>query len=482
MEEFVLQHLEPKAVFHYFEQLSRIPRGSGDTQAASDWCVRFAREHGLPCRQDELGNVVIWKSASPGYEDHPAVMLQGHLDMVCVKDAGVDHDFERDPLALYVDGDFVKARGTTLGGDNGIAVAMAMAVLADDAMAHPPIEAVFTVDEEIGLLGAAGLDCSDLKSRLLLNLDSEDEGILTVSCAGGARCDITGQLPLEEAVGAVCTLTIHGLQGGHSGMEINKGYANANKLLGDCLSKLAPCAPLRLQSLSGGLQDNAIPKEAQAVFLVPEGDAAPLQAIVDSWCKAAAAAYPAEPGLSAHLTAGPAVQAPALSQEDSRKLIELLAEYPNGVLAMSQDIQGLVQTSLNLGILELKAGAYQLSSSIRSSVGAEKEALSARLEQLAVRYGADFGQRGEYPAWEYRKDSLLRETMVRVFREQYGCEPKVEAIHAGLECGLFAGKMEGLDAVSLGPDMPDVHSTRERLSISSTQRTWKYLVAVLSAL
>ena len=479
MKEYVLEGLQPRSVFRFFEELSRIPRGSGDNQAASDWCVRFAQERGLRWRQDEALNVIIWKDASPGYEDHPAVILQGHLDMVCVQDKGVDHDFTKDSLGLYVDGDFVKARGTTLGGDNGIAVAMALAVLDDDAIAHPPIEAVFTTDEEIGLLGAVALDCSDLQGRMLLNLDSEEEGILTVSCAGGARCDITRTYPTAACSGTVCTLTVSGLQGGHSGIEINMGRANANKVLAECLAKMP--ASLRLVSVFGGLQDNAIPKEASASFLLDGADLSGTG--TDDLQKEFAARFAAaEPGLSIALEIGGEGSREALSSDDSAAFIRLLNDYPNGVQAMSNDIDGLVQTSLNLGVLRLEKGSCQLSSAIRSSVSAEKTALSQRLAALAAAYGADFGQRGDYPAWEYRKDSPLRETMVQVYREQYGKEPVIEAIHAGLECGIFSDKLPGLDAVSIGPDLAEVHSTRERLSISSTERFWQYLLGILARL
>ena len=477
METPVLANLEPQSVFSFFEELTRIPHGSGNTAAASAWAADFAKARGLRHRRDEMGNVVIWKPASPGYEAHPAVILQGHLDMVCVQETGMDHDFEKDPLELTVDGDWVKARGTTLGGDNGVAVAMIMALLDDKAAVHPPIEAVFTVDEEIGLLGANGLDCSDLRGRLLINLDSEDEGVLTVSCAGGSRCDIVKDFPLTEAEGAVCTLTVSGGQGGHSGMEINKGLANASKLLGACLKQLDG---IRLISLSGGLQDNAIPKEAEAVFLA--GDPAALEGVIKQAEAEARAAFAAEPTLAITLAAAPAERRQALSCEDTRAAIALLSDYPNGVLAMSQDIPGLVQTSLNLGIMRLEDGRLSLSSSVRSSVAAEKDALCARLEALAARYGGSFSQRGAYPPWEYRKVSPLREVMVRAYRETTGKEMVVEAIHAGLECGLFAGKIPELDAVSIGPDLRDVHSTREKMSVSSVARTWAYLRKVLEEL
>ena len=478
MENLVLSNLEPESVFRFFEELTRIPHGSGNTAAASAWAADFAKTRGLRHRRDEMGNVVIWKPASPGYEDHPAVILQGHLDMVCVQESGMNHDFEKDPLELTVDGDWVKARGTTLGGDNGIAVAMIMALLDDASAVHPPIEAVFTVDEEIGLLGANGLDCADLRGRKLINLDSEDEGVLTVSCAGGSRCDIVKEFPLTEAEGAVCTLAVSGGQGGHSGMEINKGLANAGKLLGACLKEMDG---VRLISLSGGLQDNAIPKEAEAVFLAE--DPAALEAVRERCESEARAAFgAAEPTLSLTLAAAPAQRRQALSPADTQSAIALLNDCPNGVLSMSQDIPGLVQTSLNLGILCLKDGRMSLSSSVRSSVAAEKDALCARLEKLAARYGGSFSQRGAYPPWEYRRESPLRDVMVRAYRETTGREMVVEAIHAGLECGLFAGKLPGLDAVSIGPDLRDVHSTRERMSVSSVARTWAYLRKVLEEL
>jgi len=398
--------------------------------------------------------------------------------MVCVQESGVGHDFRTDPLELLVDGDWVKARGTTLGGDNGIAVAVIMALMDDESVAHPPIEAVFTVDEEIGLLGANGLDCSDLEGRKLINLDSEDEGVLTVSCAGGVRCDIGKEFALEEAKGVVCALTISGGQGGHSGTEINKGLANANKLLAQCLGEIKG---IQLISLSGGLQDNAIPKEADAVFLVE--DPVGLDVVRERFETEIRGVFgAAEPTLAVMLRTVPPESRQALSAADSQAVLALLNEYPNGVQAMSEDIPGLVQTSLNLGILRLKDGKLEVSSSVRSSVAAEKDELCRRLERLAARYGAWCSQRGAYPPWEYRKDSALRDTMLQVYQRMNGQEMKVEALHAGLECGLFAGKIEGLDAVSIGPDLKEVHSTRERLSVSSVQRTWAYMVEVLKEL
>lgn len=482
MEHRVLAELQPQRVYRFFEELCQLPHESHKTTAASDWAESFAKERGLKHRRDEAGNVIIWKAASAGYEDHSPVILQGHLDMVCVKENGVEHDFDTQPLELYIEDGYIKARGTSLGGDDGVAVAFALAVLDDDTLAHPPIEVVLTTDEEVGLLGAVALDCSDLKGHTLINIDSEAEGLLTVSCAGGARCDISRDYALENASGAVCTLTVDGLMGGHSGVEIHKGLANANKVLAAALQKLAAGGGLRLVSVVGGLQDNAIPKEAVATFVLPASAAEAAAATVTDLNAAFQAEFAAvDPGLHITLQAETG-SAAALSQADSASFIQLLCDYPNGVLAMSQDIEGLVQTSLNLGILRLENGKCQLSSSIRSSIGAEKSALSDRLEALAKQYGASFGQRGGYPAWEYRKDSPLRDTMVRIYKEQYGQEPAVVAIHAGLECGILASKINDLDAVSIGPDICDVHSTRERLGIESTQRVWNYLVGVLAAL
>ena len=469
MENFVLSHLEPGNVFRFFEELSRIPRESGHTDAVSAWVEDFARARGLRCRRDELGNVVIWKDASPGYEGHPAVILQGHTDMVCVQAPGTDHDFEKDPLTLVLDGDWLRAENTTLGGDDGAAVAMMLALLDDDAIPHPPIEAVFTVDEEIGLLGAAGLDCSDLEGRMLINLDSEDEGVLTVGCAGGARCDLTLSLPLQPASGKLCTLELTGLPGGHSGAEIHKNIPNANRVLAQCLQALPDA---RLVSLYGGEQDNAIPDRARAVFVLPE----------DQTENAPEKFHELKSGAVCSFTWASHAPADALSPEDTRKAVGLILSAPNGVQAMEPDLPGQVRTSLNLGILRLEEGRLRLTWSVRSSAGAEKEKLIEALKALADGCGGTFSRRGDYPAWEYRPASRLRDVMVRVCRERTGKEPVVETIHAGLECGLLAQKLPGLDAVSIGPDMRDIHSPRERLSIPSVRRTWEYLLAVLAQL
>lgn len=469
----ILEGLRPQEALYCFEELCAIPHGSRDTKRISDYCVRFAQTHGLRYVQDEWNNVVIYKPASKGYEEHPTVILQGHLDMVCEKDADCDIDFSKDGLRLAHDGKYIFAEGTTLGGDDGIAVAYALAILASDTLKHPPIEAVFTVDEEIGMLGADAMDMSVLQGRVLLNCDSEDEGILTVSCAGGATSCLKRPIIREAAQGEVWRMTVRGLTGGHSGVEINKGRANANKVLAQILEKLS----VRLLSIDGGSKDNAIPRASEALVIAEQPEAA-----------FAAAAAEVKKTLPATETAVEFVCEKAesgmlpMTEESSTAVIGLLNALPNGVQAMSKDIKGLVQTSLNLGILKTAADEVQMTFSVRSSVNAEKAALIASLREIGSSFGAVYSQSGEYPAWEYQKESRLRETMVDTFRALYGKEPVVEAIHAGLECGIFSDRLKGLDAVSFGPQMHDIHTSRERLDIGSVERTWDYLVAVLERL
>ena len=478
MENRVLAAVEPRNVMRFFEELCQLPHGSGNTKAASEWAVQFAKDRSLKYRCDEMGNVVIWKKASPGYEDHPTVMLQGHLDMVCVNDTDVEHDFEKDPLKLRVEEGYIKATGTTLGADNGIAIAMAMAVLDDDTMPHPPIEALMTVDEEVGMLGAVGLDGSDLESKYLINIDSDVEGVLTVGCAGGARSGITLPVAASKAEGAVCTMTLDGLSGGHSGVAINQGFANSNKLMADLLNTLGE---VRLVNVEGGTADNAIPNTAVATIVVEADKAERVKAAAESWAAYAKAACPKDPGFTFTFESSIG-SADALSVEESKKTVDLLLAVPNGIQSMNPDMPELVQTSLNLGMVSLKDGKLSLTFSLRSGVAKEKDELAAKLRAISADFGAEYRQSGDYPAWEYRSDSVLRDTMVRIYTEQYGKAPIVETIHAGLECGVLMSKVPGLDAVSVGPTLLEIHSTRERAEIASVERTWKYLSAVLAAL
>ena len=478
----VLEKLKPARVFHFFEELCAIPHGSGNTKAISDYCVRFARSHGFEHYQDELNNVIIIKPATQGYEAAPAVIVQGHLDMVTEKAPDSPVDFTKDGLKLCVDGEFVYAEGTTLGGDDGIAVAMALALLESKDLPHPRLEAVFTVDEEVGMEGAQALDVSPLQGRRMLNIDSEDEGILTVSCAGGARANISACFALEPCDLQVYTLRVDGLIGGHSGVEINRGRGNANLLMGRILYCLSRELPLRVVSCEGGLKDNAIPLAATATLALARTDAVRAQQIADAFDAALKQEYAAsDPGVCVRLNETGAA-ARAMTVEESARFARFLTLMPDGVAAMSRDIEGLVQTSCNLGVLQLEGGVLHACSAVRSSVATQKQMLLDRITALAETFGGSVTVTGDYPAWEYRRESTLRETMVRVFEAQYGYKPKIEAIHAGLECGLFAGKLDGLDAVSFGPDLIDIHTTRERMSISSVQRTWQYLCQVLKEL
>lgn len=473
----VLDHLEPKNVFRFFEELCAIPHGSRNTRAVSDWCVEFARARGLEVHQDGANNVIIIQEAAPGYENAAPIILQGHLDMVCEKASGCTKDMEREGLDLAVDGDHIYAEGTTLGGDDGIAVAMALAVLDDPSIPHPRLEVVLTTDEEIGMLGAAALDVTPLRGQQLLNLDSEEEGIFTVSCAGGSLT--TCRLPVrrEPFDGVALRIQISGLTGGHSGAEIHKGRANADILLGRVLRAMAEAAELRLVSASGGLKDNAIPVAAEAVVVV--ADPAAASAAAEKTAGHIQAEYRVtDPAVTVTIERTMAEEPPMDADSTGRALC-LLACVPNGVQEMSHDIPGLVQTSLNLGILETGGGELTAAFCVRSSVASQKEMLHDRLRCLTGQLGGTVDIAGDYPAWEYRGDSVLRERMVEVFREQYGRDPKIEAIHAGVECGLLCGKLPGLDCVSIGPDLTEIHTPRERMSVSSVQRVWAFVLEVL---
>ena len=473
----ILEHLEPRGVFRFFEELCAIPHGSGNTKGVSDWLMAFARERELESYQDRLNNVIIIKEATPGYESAEPVILQGHMDMVCEKAPDCAKDMDREGLDLAVEGDTVYAKGTTLGGDDGIAVAMALALLDADDIPHPRLEAVFTVDEEIGMLGAVGMeDVSMLRGRRMLNLDSEVEGVFTVSCAGGNLTKCTLPVHREAFDGTVLTVTVGGLRGGHSGVEIDKGLGNACMLLGRVLNACGRETELRLVSADGGLKDNAIPREASAV--VSAADARAVKAVCARLDAELKNEYrTTDPAVFVSVCDGGA-GAP-MDEETSRRILTFLTCAPNGIQAMSADIPGLVQTSLNLGILTTEEGEVNASFCVRSSVDSQKQMLVERLTCLTETLGGSTAVFGDYSGWEYRPDSPLRELLVEVFTEQYGHEPKIEAIHAGVECGIFAGKLPGLDCVSLGPDLTEIHTCRERLHVASVQRLWAMVLETL---
>lgn len=476
-----LENCEPKRVFYYFEELCKIPHGSGNTKQISDYLVSFAKEHGLEYVQDEMNNVVIYKPATKGYEDAPAVILQGHMDMVCEKRPDVEHDFTKDPLNISVQDGYVTANGTTLGGDDGIAVAYGLALLESEDIAHPALEVLITVDEEIGLLGAEGIDCSVLKGKRLINLDSEAEGSLWISCAGGLSGISTIPVQRVEAEGQKAAVKITGLMGGHSGAEIDKKRANANVLMGRFLYSLQKETAYEIISLAGGQKDNAITREADAELLVEDINA--VKACAEKLQKGFREEYAGtDEKITVEITDLGAASAKVLHPTSREKVLFFLMEVPFGIQKMSGTIDGLVETSTNIGIVKLGEDEFLGSSSVRSSVEAAGAALSDKICYLTEFLGGEYTVQGAYPAWEYRKDSPLRDRMVEVYEEMYGEKPNVVAIHAGLECGLFYKKIEGLDCVSLGPNMKDIHTSEEMLDIASTERVWKYLVKVLEYL
>ena len=478
----VLNKLQPEGVFAIFEQLCAIPHGSRNTKAISDFCVKFAEQRGLRYIQDENNNVIIFAPASAGMEQAQPVILQGHLDMVCEKTPDCDLDMEKQGLRLQTDGEWVWADQTTLGGDDGIAVAYALAILDDASIQHPPREGILTVDEDIGMLGAASIDLGQIGGRRLLNIDSEEEGVLLTSCAGGATVSCSIPMMWSVKKGLRVTVKIHGLRGGHSGTEIDKGRANANVLLGRFLNELDKEYPYALCTVDGGLKDNAIPRESTADMIISPDYLEELCAYAaktqNAWREEFGENDPEiavsvqEIGIDSH---------EVMFGDCRRNTLAVMSQLPNGVQAMSQEIEGLVQTSLNLGILQTDFRGVHMTFSVRSSINAEKDALMEQLADLMARYGGGAEINGEYPAWEYRKESKLRRIMTQVYTEQYGEAPKIQAIHAGLECGLLAGKLPDLDAISFGPDIEEIHTTRERLSIPSVQRTWNFILGVLKA-
>ncbi|SCJ32503.1 Cytosol non-specific dipeptidase [uncultured Clostridium sp.] len=478
----VLNDLQPSLVFKYFEEISQIPRGSKNEKGISDYLRNFGESLGLETIQDESLNIIIRKPATPGYENAPGVVLQGHMDMVCEKNKSTNHDFMKDPIKLRIDGDYVYATDTTLGADNGIAVAMGLAILASNDIAHPALELLVTVDEEAGMTGAMALDGSLVKGKYILNLDSEEEGYLLVSCAGGVTALST--LPVEfvkpEATKKAYLLEIKGLLGGHSGMDIIKQRGNANKILGRLLNLLN--VDFDIAKVEGGSKNNAIPREADCVIMVNNDqiDAFTTQ-LKDITNIFKHELRTSDPGLeiACSETATPEL---ILNSASKDKVIKMLNLIPNGIQTMSMDIENLVESSTNLGVLRTTDSTVTFECAVRSSVKSLKEDITARMELLVTDLGGNLELISDYPAWEYAKDSNLEKVCIEAYKNLTGKEPIIMALHAGLECGLLLDKIPNAEAISFGPNMYDVHTPNEHLSISSTENTWKYLLEVLKSI
>lgn len=497
-----INELSPTEVFSYFQEICAIPHGSGNTGMIADYCLEFAKLHGLKARKDTSDNVVIFKAGSSGYEDCEPVILQGHLDMVCEKEPDCDIDMSVQSIKTCTDGKMVWADGTTLGADDGIAVAFILAVLASDTIAHPPIQAVLTSDEEIGMLGARDLDTSDLTAKRLINIDSETEGVLYVSCAGGVRAECDIPVVYEDAVGwvsggeqddnasdaagngQVCfEVKISGLAGGHSGVEIHKQHTNAIRLLASLLSHASCMADFRLVSLSGGGKENAIPKEAKAVVSVRSCDATTFeQSIKESEAVWMQEIRVTEPHAKIEVEKTDAAADKVLNSHSTANVIYALWLSPDGVYRMSQEINGMAQTSLNLGTAYLDADKLVYKYLIRSNTVAGKKLLLERVTTFVKHLSGKVVTMSDYPAWEYKSDSQLRKICVDSFTNVYGHEPEVSSIHAGLECGILAGKMPGVDMISFGPTLESVHTPDECMDVASVERTWEYLMEILKSI
>ncbi len=476
----VLENLQPERVFYHFEEIAKIPHGSGNTKQISDYLVAFAKAHNLEHYQDEINNVIIIKEATEGYENAEAVIIQGHMDMVCEKESGCNIDFEKDGLDLYVEDGFVKARGTTLGGDDGIAVAYGLALLEATDIAHPRLEVVITVDEETGMDGAYGIDLSMLKGKKMLNIDSDEEGIFLTSCAGGTSVEATIPVKRTTQTGVVLNVKVDGLFGGHSGAEIHKERGNASILMGRVLNNIANEVPFGIITLAGGLKNNAIPRECNASILVPEEAVSLVETIISEQSEIFKKELFASDAAVQVTSVNVGVQeANILDFASINQVLCYLRLVPNGVQHMSQAIPGLVETSLNLGIMELKEDVFVTDTSIRSSVGSRKEDLRDKLVNIIELVGGEAEVIGDYPAWEYKAESKLREEIATAYKAVYGKEPEFTAIHAGLECGILSEKIEDLDCVSFGPANYDIHTPQERLNIESTERVWNFLVEYL---
>ncbi|WDV44857.1 aminoacyl-histidine dipeptidase [Clostridiaceae bacterium M8S5] len=476
----VLKGLKPEDVFKYFEEISNIPRCSGDEKRISDYLVKFAIDNGLDFSQEECLNVIIRKPATKGYENAPTVILQGHMDMVCEKNNDCVHNFCTDPLKLLIDGDMVKAQGTTLGADNGIAVAYGLAILADKTLEHPAIEVLITSDEESGMTGVMNLNPEDIKGTTLINLDSEEEGEFCVSCAGGVSGSFyikADYVDVDSKYDEFYSVKIRGLKGGHSGADIDKGRANSHKLMARVLDSFD--FDYTLADIKGGAKANAIPREADAVIGVNAGDKTSLELCVKK-CEETFKNEFSITDSDVKVVLKPVSKPEKTFTSDVKnKVIALITTVINGIQTMSMSIENLVESSTSLGVVVLENDNIEFRCALRSSVDSLKEYMVKQMKRTADLVGAEFIASDGYPGWEYKEDSKIREICIETYKNMYHKEPKVMAIHAGLECGFLKEKLGDIDMISIGPDLFDVHTPDECISISSVERTYTFLKEVL---
>ncbi len=472
-----LTGLKPERVFKYFEEICSIPHGSSDMDKISDYCLEFAKTHNLKAEKDDYNNVIIFKSGTKGYENSEPVILQGHLDMVCQKTEESTIDFCKDGLDLGVDGDFVFANGTTLGADNGIAVAIVLAILESENYPHPPIEAVFTTDEEIGMIGASALCTDGLSAKKMINLDSEEDDTVTVSCAGGSDFSAVLNVKREKKSGNEFIISLSGLLGGHSGVEINRGRVNASILMGRVLNYLNSKCKFDVVSIVSGDKCNAIPNKCSVTLLSDDEN---LQTLAQEYLEIVKAEINArENGFSFCVKANGKKECLVIDEESKKMLIYTLVCVPNGIIEMSKEIEGLVETSLNLGILNTTETEINFGFALRSNKQTALDYLKERLYCFFSVGNFEVSSSGDYPPWEFKSNSALQEIYKTSFKESFGFEPKVEALHAGLECGVFSSKIKNLDCISIGPQLFDVHTVGEKLSISSTERMFNLVLKIL---
>lgn len=466
-------------ILDYFKKISAIPRRSKEEDKIRNWIISWAEEHGFSHRTDQIGNLCCYVPGKGKFENHEPIAIQGHLDMVCEKESDSSHDFSKDGIELIVDGDWLKAHKTTLGADNGIAIAMAMKVANDSSVEHPPLELLFTIDEETGLTGALQLDPSLLSAKTLLNIDSEDEGVFTIGCAGGNTATLRKKFSKETYDGDFFAIKGFGMKGGHSGVDIHLQRANALRVVNRVFSLLKAEIPsLRMASLEGGNAHNAIPREATAIVAVAKGEGEKLQQLViqlaPEFQKEFASSDP-----ELNIVVASTSQVEVLREEDSQSINDLVMMLPHGVVTMSLELKGIVETSSNLAQISMRDDHFEILTSQRSSVSSRLVAITDRLKSLARLGSAELEVLDGYPAWEPNWQSPIIEKAVSTYKSLFDKDPVVEIIHAGLECGIIGEKVPGMQMISFGPTIVDPHSPQERLKISDVDKVWKLLVGLL---